>query len=200
MILFALLVQACDADCDDPARLNGSYAVFHDVLNATGDAPTGDTGGGDTAADAAKDAGGATASGYDGYTYAVFANGWSHWNLTWSQSTGKLKIAASDAKERMGDPAEVDGQAFTWSGDLVEQDGNCNAFDLTLTGQYTSSDEAVHSFEYQAELSWKGTGLAGTYTYTDGFTTPGGAAGSISNAKGDVIFVAQTGDSFDTGF
>lgn len=200
MLFLVFALQACDPDCDDPARLNGGYAVFHDVLNASGTPAEGDTGEGDTGTDAAKDAGGATVAGYDGYTYSVFANGWSHWTLTWSSATGKLKINAADAKERMGDPGEIDGQAFTWSGDLVEQEGNCNAFDLTLRGDYTTSDEAVHSFEYTADLAWQGEGLAGTFTYTDGFSGPGGASGSITGAKGDVFFVEQPADSFDTGF
>lgn len=193
MLVFALLLTACDADCDDPARINGTYAVFHDVLNASGDAAA-DSG------DAAKAAGSATVDGYDGYTYPVLVNGWSRWDITWSKATGKLKINATDAKEAMGDPGAVDGQAFTWSGDLTPQEDNCNAFDLTAAGQYTSSDDAAHSFEYSATLSWRGDGLAGTYTYSDGFTTTDGGAGTISKGRGDVFLVAQTGDTFDTGF
>jgi hypothetical protein len=47
--MLGLAAVACDADCDDPGRISGNYAVFHDVLNVKGTPSTGgDTGDGDT--------------------------------------------------------------------------------------------------------------------------------------------------------
>ncbi|GDX82038.1 hypothetical protein LBMAG42_38490 [Deltaproteobacteria bacterium] len=190
MLLLALLLPGCDADCDDPTRINGSYAAFHDILNMG--APE------DAGKAAAGDAG--TAEGYDDVSYAVFANGWSRWDLTWAASTGKLKITAFDSKERMGDPGLVNGQSFTWSGDLVEHPDNCNNFDLAVRGELVTSMGTTHNFKYDATLAWQGSGLAGTYTYTDGFTGEDGSAGALTNAKGDVFLVEQGSEGFDTGF
>jgi hypothetical protein len=197
MLALALLLAGCDADCSDPARLNGTYAAFHTVLNAEGEpAEAEDT------ADAGKAAGGggsATATDYEELTYAVFVNGWSKWELTWAASTGQLKVATVDAKERMGDPGEVTGEKFTWSGKLVEAEDNCNRFDLTVKGQFSTSESTDHLFTYSADLVWEGSGFAGTYAYSDSYSGPT-SSGGLSNARGEVVLVAQPEGSFDTGF
>jgi hypothetical protein len=200
MLALLLILGGCDADCSHPERLNGTYAVFHTVLNASGESASGDTA--DTGDDAAKAEGGggqATATDYDGLTYAVFVNGWSKWELTWASSTGQLKAATSDAKERMGDPGNVTGAKATWSGEMAESADNCNVFELTLRGQFTTSEATEHLFTYTADLVWEGEGLAGTYVYSDTFSGPT-AAGGLSNARGEVLFVTQEGGGFDTGF
>lgn len=197
MLLFALALVACDADCDDPARINGTYAAFHTLLNVQGTPAEGDSGG-DTAEADAKAA--ATAEGYDDLSYSLFANGWSRWALTWAPATGSLNISMTDARERMGDPGVVDGQTFSWSGALTESADNCNAFDLALQGQFTTSSGTIHNFQYTSALSWQGEGMAGTFTYADGYTATDGSAGAIDGATGEVILVLQTDDAFDTGF
>lgn len=205
MFLFALVFSGCDADCDDPARINGSYAAFHAILNIQGEANESDTAPEDTAgADASKvaaaDEDSAAASGYAALSYSIFANGWSRWNLTRSASTGKLKITAFDARERMGDPGLVDGQPFIWSGDLVEHADNCNIFDVSVRGEQVTSRGTTHSFVYEATMSWQGTGLAGVYTYADTFVGEDGSIGAMANARGEVILVKQASGGFDTGF
>jgi len=196
MLALALLLPACDTDCSDPGRINSTYAAFHTVLNVAGSGVPADTGDGgdtgDTGDDAAKtedDGGQARATAYDSITYDVFVNGWSNWKITWAEGTGKLNVTAADAKERMGDPGDVTGQTFTWSGDLTAAEDNCNAFDLTVKdGQFTTSDETAHIFSYTAALVWQGEGMAGTYTYSDTFTSDEGG-GSLTNARGEVILV-----------
>ena len=202
MMSVVLLLVGCDADCDDPARINGTYAAFHAMFNATGegsDGVTGDTGDtGDT--DTTAKAGPAVVEGYDDLSYALFANGWSQWALTWAESTGSLKVAAADARERMGDPALVDGQTFTWSGQLTQDGTNCNAFDLVMRGIYTTSSGTTHDFDYTSSLTWQGEALSGTFTYADTFSGAGGTSGSITAATGEVSLVGQPSGQFDTGF
>lgn len=198
MLTLALVLAACDADCDDPARINGDYAALHTLLNVSGTAADGaDTG--DTAeADAKAEA---VASGYDEVSYALFANGWSHWSLTRVTATGEVNISMIDARERMGDPGTVDGQTFSWTGALTEAADNCNAYDLAMQGQFTTSAGTIHNFQYTSALTWQGTGLAGTFTYADAFThADGSEGGSIDGATGEVVLVLQAGDTFDTGF
>lgn len=200
MLALALVLTACDTDCNDPGRLNGTYAAFHTVLNVSGNTDTGESA--DTGDDAAKAEGAnlqATATEYDDLTYAVFVNGWSKWELTWASSTGLLKAATTDAKERMGDPGEVTNLQATWSGELVEAEDNCNLFDLTLRGQFVTSQETEHLFRYASSLVWQGEGLAGTYEYSDTFSGPT-TSGGLTNARGEVVLVAQPTSGFDTGF
>ncbi len=205
MLLFALLFAGCDADCDDPTRINASYAAFHDILNIKGaadesDTAPEDTAGGETSETVVAEEDQATASGYDALSYSIFANGWSRWDLTLSASTGKLKITAFDARERMGDPGAVDGQPFTWSGDLVEHADNCNIFDVSVRGDNVTSQGTTHSFVYAATMSWQGSGLAGVYTYSDTYAGEDGSIGALANARGEVILVEQASGGFDTGF
>lgn len=193
MLGLILLLAACDADCENPARLNGTYAGFHTILNLSGESD-------DTGEDATKAEGaaGATAAEYDDLSYSVFVNGWSRWDLTWASSSGQIKAKVSDAKERMGDPGEVSGTVSTWSGDLTESEENCNAFDLRLRGQFTTPQGTEHLFAYTADLVWQGDGLAGTFLYSDSYSGEDGS-GALGNARGEVIFVAQPAGTFDTG-
>lgn len=202
MLALSLLFAACDADCENSGRLNGSYAVLHTALNVVGEpGDTGDTGT-DTGEDAGKATGGklvGTPTEYDDVSYAVFVNGWSRWELTWAASSGQLKAKVRDAKERMGDPGEVSGLESTWSGELTAADDNCNAFQLKLRGQFTTPQETEHLFTYTADVVWQGDGLAGTFQYSDTFSGPT-VAGGLANAQGEVVFVAQPAGGFDTGF
>lgn len=198
MLSLALVLVACDADCDDPARINGDYAALHTLLNVSGTATGGDDSGDDTAEATAKSE--AIVAGYDEVSYALFANGWSHWALTRVTATGEVNVSMSDARERMGDPGVVDGQTFSWTGSLNEAADNCNAFDLTMQGQFTTSSGTIHNFQYTSALTWQGDGLAGTFTYADAYThSDGTAGGSIDGATGEVLLVLQ-GAEFDTGF
>ena len=194
MLLLLAMFGACDADCDNPGRVNGSYAVFHDVLNV-GDSATEDSG------TAKAEGGKAVADNYDSVSYSTFINGWTHWDLTWSSGTGKVAIIANDAKERMGDPGAVIGDTFTWTGSLAATEDNCNTFDLSVKGTWSTSLDTDHSFKYDAQLTWTGDGMGGTYTYSDTYTQGDNLdpVGGITNAKGEAFFVAQ-GDGFDTGF
>ncbi len=200
MMSVVLLLVGCDADCDDPARINGTYAAFHALFNASGTTSDGDDTGDTGDTDTTAKAGPAVVEGYDDVSYALFANGWSQWGLTWAESTGSLKVAAADARERMGDPGLVDGQTFTWQGQLTQGGTNCNAFDLVMNGVYTTSAGTSHTFDYTSSLTWQGDALAGTFTYADTFSGADGASGSITAATGEVSLVAQPDDAFDTGF
>ena len=197
MAWLLVLLVGCDADCDDAGRVNGIYAVFHDVLNV-GDAGAAS---GDTADQTAKAEGAAVADNYEGLSYSSFVNGWSRWDLTWSPGTGKVAILANDAKEKMGDPGASDARTFNWTGSLSEVEGNCNSFDLTVFGVWSTSADTDHSFSYDAQLTWVGDGLGGTYAYSDTYTEGDNLdpKGGITNARGEVFFVA-TGEEFDTGF
>ncbi len=187
MIALLLSLVACDADCGKPTRVNGTYAVFHDVLNMSS---------------SATEKANATVEGYDDVSYSALVNGWWRWDLTYEASADSVNITAIDVRERMGDPALVDGQSVTWKGGFVQHDDNCNAFDLSLQGTWTSSSDTIHSFKYEAGVVWSGDGFAGTYTYSDTYTVGDGvdSAGGLSGAAGDVIAVMQQGDGFDTGF
>ena len=196
MSILVLALIACDADCEDPARINGTYAAFHVMQNVSGVAPEG---GGDTAEADAKAR--STVEGYDdGLAYSLFTNGWSRWAVTWAQATGSVNITMMDGRERMGDPAAVDGQAFTWDGQLTEASDNCNALALVGQGQFTSSAGTIHNFKYTSDLSWQGDAIAGTFTYSEGYSSADGDAGAIEGAAGEVVLVLQSGAEFDTGF
>jgi hypothetical protein len=212
--LFSLLAAlgGCDADCEDPGRINGDYAVFHDVLNvqgSSGNSGGDDSGGGsggdsgDTATASAKGAGGnAVVDGYDGLSYSAPINGWTQWDMTWSPSTNKLAITASDAKEVMGDPGDALTTTFAWNGTLTPSEDNCNAFAMTVNGAWVTSQATTHNFNYKADLLWTGEGLSGTYTYSDSYVIGDNPnpSGGITNATGEAVFVLQTDGKFDTGF
>lgn len=195
MTLLIALFAGCDADCDNLGRVDGTYAVFHDVLNV-GEANAAE---GDGAGKA--EGGKAVTDNYDEVSYSTLINGWSRWNLKWSPGTGKVTILASDAMERMGDPGQNDGQSFTWTGSMSQREGNCNIFDLSVAGLWSTSLETHHTFTYESELVWTSEGLGGTYTYSDTFTEGDNLdpAGGITKAQGEAFFVAQ-GEEFDTGF
>ncbi|MBM4368631.1 MAG: hypothetical protein FJ102_20630 [Deltaproteobacteria bacterium] len=187
MIALLIALVACDADCNKPNRVNGTYAVFHDVLNMS--------------TDGAAKAASATVEGYDDVSYSALVNGWWRWDLTYEAASDSVNITAIDVRERMGDPAEVDGQSVTWTGSFVAHEDNCNSFDMKLNGTWTSSQDTIHAFKYESTVSWSGDGFAGDYTYSDTYTVGDGveSEGGITGASGDVIAVLQV-EGFDTGF
>ncbi len=187
MIALLIALVACDADCNKPTRVNGTYAVFHDVLNMSSE----------STAKAAN----ATVEGYDDVSYSALVNGWWRWDLTYEAASDSVNITAIDVRERMGDPAAVDGQSVTWTGSFTAHEDNCNAFDMKLNGTWTSSQDTIHSFKYDSVVTWSGDGFAGEYTYSDTYTVGDGveSEGGITGASGDVIAVLQ-GEGFDTGF
>jgi hypothetical protein len=177
-------LAGCDSDCADTSRINGTYAMWHTVLNAGAD-------------------GGATAD--EGYpSYQVFINGWSKWKITWSSGSGTVNADITDIAEYQGDFNDGSTTSQSFEGTMAENDDNCNTFTLHLTGDFETTVDTVNSFTYDATMAYMGDHVAGTFTYTDTYTgtaedgSP--TSGGLSGASGDLSGTLQTDGKFDTGF
>ncbi len=177
LFLLALpFLGACNSECGDPTRVNGAWAVFHQVTNL------GENG------EASVDVG------YP--SYEVFVNGWSRWDLTWSAAEN-VTLAVTDASERQGTYGESGKQ--TYLGTMKSTEDNCNTMQLAFTGEFVTSSATTHAFDYTADLTFTGEELTGTFAYTDTWTASGEDGGGLAGANGQVRAVLQT-DGFDTGF
>ena len=182
-IVLLPLLGGCSSECEDPTRINGTWAMFHAVQNLV--------------------EGGATVD--DAYpTYEVIPNGWTRWEVTWT-AAGTATIRVTDAAERQGD---YGGEAEqTYVGTMASSEANCNALHLDVAGDWLAASGSTHTFSYAADLTFTGDGLAGTFAYDDTWTASvtddeGNAqdvSGALTGATGSVQGVLQT-DGFDTGF
>ncbi|MDP2317304.1 MAG: hypothetical protein Q8P41_30755 [Pseudomonadota bacterium] len=180
--LLALLSTGCDSDCADTSRVNGTYAMWHTVLNAG--------------------EGGATAS--ENYpTYDVFINGWSKWKINWSAGSDTINADITDVAEAQSGPDGVVGTAQAFSGSLTSSAEDCNVFAMHIEGNFETTADTTHAFIYDADVVYMGDHLSGTYSYADTFTGTAEDGSSISgqleNATGEVSGTLQI-DGFDTGF
>lgn len=181
--LVALTATGCDADCADTSRINGTYAMWHTVLNA-------------------GEEGGATVS-EDYPSYDVFVNGWSKWKVNWSAGNDTINADITDVAEVQSGPDATVGTTQAFSGSLVASEADCNAFTMHIEGNFTSKARTTHAFIYDAQLVYVGDHLNGTFTYSDSYTgtdSDGEAiSGALENATGEVTGTLQI-DAFDTGF
>jgi hypothetical protein len=135
-----LLASGCDAECDEPGRIDGEYAAFS---NAATDGWS-ITGFSDDETDEQIVL-------LDG----IFANGWSEWELKYIPGKTDFQL-------------ELDGQPYT--ADYVQNETTCNSFLLSFSGSYTTDVNSLHEFSWEGDLSYFGSHLGGTYSYTDSWT------------------------------
>jgi hypothetical protein len=187
-LVFAALIlplaTGCDSDCADASRVNGTYAMWHTVLNAGTD-------------------GTATVS-EDYPSYQMFINGWSKWKITWASGGGTINADITDVAEAQGNYNESAPTSQAFEGTLASSDSNCNMFDLHLEGDFATTVDTVHTFVYDSQLTYMGDHLSGSFTYTDTYTGTAedgsSTSGGLDGATGDVYGTLQTDSEFDTGF
>ena len=198
MIAVLLLgLFGCDADCEDLDRMNGTYAVWHQV----GNSPMEGT------------ASPLTLS--EGFpTEELFVNGWTRWKLTYQSASNGVAVAMTDVLEPSDTPGEEPVFSAVEMVGTMNMDGeNCNVVDVAIEDDYPASrtdgdgatlSQDTHTFKYTARLVFYGDQLSGTFTYTGAFsgTAPDGtsASGEITGATGAIIATRQTDADFDTGF
>lgn len=180
---FAVLATGCDADCADTARLNGTWAMWHQVLNAG--------------------AGGTATVDEDYPSYQMFINGWSKWKIKSSTSSGAFNVDVTDVAERQGDYNDGAPSTEPLAGTLTVDETNCNAFALHLEGTFSTTSGTDHAFTYDANAVYMGDHISGTFTYDDSYTgtdADGNAtSGGLTGAAGELNATLQL-DGFDTGF
>ena len=196
-MLLILGLLACDADCEDLDRMNGTYAVWHQVGNSPMegvDSPL------------------TISEGYP--TQELFINGWTKWKLTYQSSSNGVAIAMTDVLESSDTPGEEKPfEAVEMVGTMTMTEDNCNVVDIAIKDDYAASrtdgegvtlSNNTHQFDYTAHLVFYGDQLSGTFTYGGSFsgTAPDGtsASGEMSGATGSVIATRKSDTDFDTGF
>ena len=85
----------------------------------------------------------------------VFANGRSEWELKYIPGNTSFQLS-------------LDDQPFTAS--YTQDTDACNSFLLKFSGTYTTEVDSIHQFSWEGELSYFGTKLGGTFSYTDDWT------------------------------
>ncbi len=175
LLLVLPAVGGCASECDDPTRIEGTWAVWHHLTNVGVD-------------------GGATVD--EAYpSYEVFANGWSRWAITWSKgSTGSIEI--TDAAERAGAYGDPIPQNFQVT--MKAADDNCNRIALSFASEFATVSRTNHVFTYVADLTWTGDEFAGTYTYDDTWSG-NGQTGALTGGVGE-LRAARQDEGFETGF
>jgi hypothetical protein len=167
----SLLAIGCDADCGNPARLDGRYQVESNTVNDDWSVTGFDEGERDAEV---------------AHLHGVFANGPATWNLK--------HVPADD-----GFRVTIDGQQYTAT--YTPSDANCNSFELSMSGAWSNpEDGATHQFTWVGDLVWTGDELGGTFEYRDewGFD---GRTGTVEIPSGEMratIGGANTA-STDTG-
>lgn len=191
------LLTGCDSDCENTKRMDGVWAMWHQVGNspdAGGDSPL-------------------TLSA-DYPTEQLFVNGWSRWKFTRQAASNAVALDVIEVSEKTDIPGVnrmLSDSSF--SGSYTENSDNCNMFDINIKDGYVASavdDNQVslgsytHTFEYEAHLLFVGDHIQGSFTYADTFEGQDGggfpASGEISGVTGTVIATLQTDSTFDTGF
>ncbi|MFT5586198.1 MAG: hypothetical protein ACI9VR_003795 [Cognaticolwellia sp.] len=149
-MLMLLALFACASECDDLARINGTYEVLSTVNSHTPD----DVG--------------------EMPTTSVFFNGIWDWDLQYLRDSGnvRLKIDGQETTARLANDGVCNAMSLSvpaWSfvGDATEL-GDDEPVDAT------------HSLVWAADLVWQGDQLSGAYTVEDSWSTSDGLAGSMS--------------------
>lgn len=177
MVALASLV-GCASECDDRARVDGTWAVWHVLTNA---APQG----GAATRDPAWPA------------YEALVNGWTRWDMAWSE-VGVVTLQITDAAERQGELTDSAPTVQSYTGQLADGEDNCNRLALSFAGDWDTPSGETLTFTYAADLTFVGEGLNGTFRYDDTMASTGAAG--LSGATGEVTAVLQAPDTFDTGF
>src|SRR5687768_8799926 len=99
LLLSLPLAAGCNADCGSPEQINGRYAMFANVLVYDGD-------------------------NLEGFpSYQTPANGWTEWEIAWTNlANGRVDVS-------------IDGQPF--GGDGAWNEVECGNFTLRFAGVYT---------------------------------------------------------------
>ena len=172
----------CSSDLD-AARLNGTWALWHQVLNVG-------TGG--------------TAQVDEDYpSYQMFINGWSKWKVKASASSGAFNVDITDVSEYQGDYNDDAPSTESFAGNLTVDEKNCNAFLLHMEGDFSTTSGTTHAFVYDADAIYMGDHMAGSFTYDDSYTGTdadgNSMSGGLTGASGELNATLQL-DGFDTGF
>jgi hypothetical protein len=141
-----LAVVGCNADCGNPEQINGTYAVFANVVTYEGD----------------------NLAAFP--SYQTPANGWSEWDLGWTNLM----------TQRIG--VTIDGQAFEGAG--IWNEVECGNFDLRFSGEYTSDIGSVHSFEADGRFVRFAERLEGTWQWSEQWSYEG--ENGTFNANGEL--------------
>jgi hypothetical protein len=177
LVALASLV-GCASECDERARVDGTYAAWHTFTeSAEPGAPT--------SRDPAWPA------------YEAFVNGWSRWDLAWSD-VGVVTLQITDAAERQGELTDGAPTVQSYTGQMLEGEDNCNRLALSFAGDWDTPSGETLTFTYAADLTFVGDRLNGTFSYADTMASTGAAG--VSGVTGQVTAVLQSDDTFDTGF
>ena len=173
-LCIGLLSAGCDAECDEPGRIDGHYATFSNA--ATDDWEI-------TGLSVDQDDEQMALLG------AIFANGWSEWELNYIPGNTNFQL-------------DLDGQPYTAT--YVQDETTCNSFTLSFSGTYTTDINSVHQFSWEGEMSYLGTHLGGTFSYTATYTrTILGEDGESSTQLNGTITILdgeiRASDHDDTG-
>jgi hypothetical protein len=151
LLLSPLALAACNADCGSPEQVNGRYAVFANVLSFDGD-------------------------NLDGFpSYQDPANGWSEWEITWTNiANGRVTVL-------------IDGEEF--DGDGAWDDVECGNFSLRFAGVYASDIGSTHDFTTTGQLVRFADRLEGTFTWSEEWAYDGddGTFDADGQLAGDLI-------------
>ena len=166
-VLLAIGASGCDADCDDPSRLSNGYAVYSNFTTDRWEL-----------------------TGFDqedederlALLDALFVNGWSEWDLDYLPGQQAFDIF-------------LDGQPYVAT--YSQDENTCNTFQLSFAGTFTSRENSVHDFKWNGDLSYFGTHLGGTFSYTDSWQT---ADRSGTMTVKDAEMRANERRGQDTGF
>jgi hypothetical protein len=160
----ALALAGCDADCDNPSRIDGEYAMWSNITSSESEVS------GDNTDDFPLE--------------EVFINGWSEWDLKYIPSQGAVQL-------------DINGQPFDAT--YQQEIENCNQFSMSISGDYTTEVNSIHSFEWNGDMRYMGTHLSGTWNYSDSWSNNSdGTSGSLSVPAGELT--ANLKDDGDTGF
>jgi len=138
---FLSILGGCDADCDDPTRLESRYSVFS---NVTDDSWT--LTGMEGADDAERRA----------LLESLFVNGWSEWIFEYVPGDGSFQVY-------------IDGHPYP--AEYQQSADNCNAFSLGISGTYTTEIDTAHDFIWNGSMAYFGSHLGGSFIYRDDWTS-----------------------------
>ena len=149
-MLMLLALFSCASECDDLARINGTYEVLSTVNSHTpedvGEMPT----------------------------TTVFFNGIWDWDLQYLRDSGNVRmtIDGQETTARLVNDGACNAMSLSISSwNFVG--------DATQLGDDEPVD-ATHSVVWAADLVWQGDQLSGAYTVDDSWKTSDGLNGSMS--------------------
>ncbi len=149
-MVLVLALFGCASECDDLARINGTYEVLSTVNTHepedVGEMPT----------------------------YSAFFNGIWDWDIQYLRDSGnvRLKIDGQETTARLTNEGSCN--AISLNVPSWEFIG-----DATELGDEEPVD-AVHGVVWAADLVWQGEEISGSYTVEDTWSTTDGLSGSMS--------------------